>query len=248
MKRTLLCLAATFAPLLAHAACEDNFAKWTQALQPGRAFDDQHAVCKVWPANQALTIAALPLPLPQAGNTDMEGADDLEVLVADTATGAVVAHQLQKSLIQFDAMRFSGLAIDTARYQIAPQQLAFGVRLTHEGSSRANPYEATELSLYAMQGQKLQTVLGRLTVKESGGEWDENCAGTMHDTTRTVSIGPADQSGYAALKITEKSSTTVSILTAGNCVDHPKAAKPSTVTLPYRDGGYAVPKTMLYSD
>lgn len=61
MKRTLLGLAIACAPLLAHAGCEDNFAKWTRQLQPGRSLDDQRvAVCKIWPANEALTIATLP--------------------------------------------------------------------------------------------------------------------------------------------------------------------------------------------
>ena len=92
MKRTLLGLAIACAPLLAHAGCEDNFAKWTQQLQPGRSLDEQRpAVCKTWPANEALTIAALPLSQP--GNTDAQGTDDLEVLVANTATGAIVARR-----------------------------------------------------------------------------------------------------------------------------------------------------------
>ncbi|MGN6578741.1 MAG: hypothetical protein ACTHJ1_01975 [Bordetella sp.] len=247
MKRTLLALVFACAPLLAHAGCEDNVAKWVQQLQPGRALDENRtAVCKVWPANTALTIAALPLSRP--GNTDIQGTDDLEVLVADTATGAVVAHRYEKAALQFDAVAIRELVIDTAPYQLTPQQRAFGIRVDYDNMSRASPYEAKALSLYVMQGSTLSKVLGGLNVKESGGEWDENCAGTLHETVRTIAIGPADKSGYAALKVTSKTNTTVSALKAGNCVDHTKTAKPSIATLQYRDGHYEVPKTMRYSN
>lgn len=247
MKRTLLGLAIACAPLLAHAGCEDNFAKWAQQLQPGRALDgDRAAVCKVWPANEALTIAALPLSRP--GNTDIQGTDDLEVLVADTATGAIVAHVFEKSALQFDAVAVRGLSIDTARYELTPQQRAFGIRVDYDNMSRASPYEAEALSLYVVEGATLRNVLGGLKVEESGGEWDENCAGTRHDTARTIAMGTADKSGYAALKVTTKTATTVSTLTAGNCVDHTKPAKPSITTLQYQNGRYDVPKGMRYSD
>jgi hypothetical protein len=48
--------------------------------------------------------------------------------------------------------------------------------------------------------------------------------------------------------VTSKTDTTVSTLTAGNCVDRTKTAKPSIATLQYRDGRYEVPKDMRYSD
>jgi hypothetical protein len=247
MKRTLLGLAIACAPLLAHAGCEDNFAKWAQQLQPGRALDeDRAAVCKIWPADETLTIAALPLSRP--GNTDIQGTDDLEVLVANTATGAIVAHRFEKSALKFDAVAIRGLAIDTARYQLTPKQRAFGIRVDYDNMSRASPYEAKALSLYVMEGSTLRNVLGGLKVQESGGEWDENCAGTRHETARTIAMGAADPSGYAALKVTARTDTTVSILTAGNCVDRTKTAKPSVATLPYKNGHYEVPKDMQYGD
>lgn len=247
MKRTLIGLVLAGAPLLAHAGCEDNAAKWAQQLQPGRAIDqDRGAVCKIWPADPALTIAALPLSRP--GNTDIQGTDDLEVLVADTATGAIVAHQLRKSALQFDAVAIRELVIDTAPYQLTPRLRAFGIRVDYDNMSRASPYGARALSLYVMEGARLRTVLDGLMVKESNGEWDENCAGTRRETLRTIAVGPAGKSGYAALRVTSRTTTTVSTLAAGDCVDHTKTAKPSIATLPYRDGRYEVPKDMRYSN
>ncbi|MBN3852971.1 hypothetical protein G3N59_06220 [Paraburkholderia sp. Ac-20340] len=247
MKRILLCLAIGLTPLLAHAGCEDNFQKWTSQLHPGRTLDTEHAACKVWPANEALTIAALPLP--QKNNNDDEGTDDLEVLVADTASGTVIAHQFQKSAISYDAVRFSGLTIDTARYQLTPQNRAFGVRVSHEGSSRVNPFGQTALSLYVVDGQSLRTVVDRLIVEDSGGEWDGNCAGDFSNTTRTLDLGPAGKEGYAVLKGKELSSQTTNVVRGGDCkYDINKSSKRTGFTLEYKNGKYGVPKGMQYTD
>lgn len=255
MKRSLLGLAAGFAPLLvpalvptlAHAAgCEVNLAKWTQQLHPGRALDTEHAACKVWPANEALTIAALPLP--HKDNSDDQGSNDLDVLVADTKTGAIVAHQYRQAAISYDAVRFSGLELDTARYQLTPASRAFGVRVSHEGSSRVNPFGATALSLYVIDGKTLRTVLDRLTMSDSTGDWDGNCAGTFDSTTRTLDLGTPGQDGYAALKVTEKSVHTINTPTKDDCASKDQPAKRVSVTLDYRNGQYGVPKAMQYSD
>lgn len=246
MKRTLLCLAIGFAPLLAHAGCEDNFQKWTSQLHPGRTLDTDHAVCKVWPANEALTIAALPLP--QKDNNDNVGTDDLEVLVADSASGTVIAHQFRKSAIAYDAIRLDSIALDTARYQLAPGNRAFGVRVTYEGSSRVNPYGVTALSLYTIEGQRLRTVLDNLAVSESSGDWDGNCAGTFNDTTRTLDIGAAGKEGFSTLKIAEKSVDRVNKAVGNDCKESQNAAKRANITLEYRNGQYGVPKGMQYSN
>ncbi|HEV3426896.1 MAG TPA: hypothetical protein VG320_03355 [Paraburkholderia sp.] len=247
MKRILLSLAMGLTPLLAHAGCEDNFQKWTAQLHPGRTLDAEHAVCKAWPANEALTIAALPLP--QKGSNDDTSTDDLEVLVADTASGTVIAHQFQKSAFSYDAVRFSGLTIDTARYQLTPQNRAFGIRVAHEGSSRVNPFGQTALSLYVIDGQSLRMVVDRLIVEDSGGEWDGNCAGSFSNTTRSLDLGPAGKEGYVALKGTEKSAQTVNVVQNGDCkYDVNKSSKRTGFTLEYKNGKYTVPKAMQYSD
>lgn len=246
MKRTLLCLAMGLTPLLAHAGCEDNFQKWTAQLHPGRTLDTDHAVCKVWPANEALTIAALPLP--QKSSNDDTGTDDLEVLVADTASGTVIAHQFQKSAISYDAIRLESIALDTARYQLAPGNRAFGVRLSYEGSSRVSPYEATALSLYTIEGQRLRAVLDNLTVSQSSGDWDGNCAGTFNDTTRTLDIGAPGKEGFATLKIAEKSVDRVNKPAGSDCAENQKPPKRANITLEYHNGKYGVPNGMQYSN
>jgi len=105
--RTLVVSAFLCFPLLAHAECEEHFNDWAHALQPGRTVDVDHAACKIWPEKPELTLAVLPLP--QKGGTADETVFDVEVVVADSKTGAVVAHSYEPSAITSDAIGLHGI-------------------------------------------------------------------------------------------------------------------------------------------
>jgi hypothetical protein len=171
IKRTLTCAVAALAPLIAHAGCNENLQNWFAQLHPSHTLDTAHAVCKVWPANEALTIGALP-PL-QKDNGRGPNVVDIEVLVADTATGAIIAHRFQRSAIRYEEDHyFDGIELDTARYQRTSAQSAVGVRLKSSGGPPADMSGIATLSLYLIDGQQLRTVLDRLTVSDWTGDRD----------------------------------------------------------------------------
>jgi hypothetical protein len=251
----VLCL-----PLLAHAAtdattatmstadCQAHLATWMKTLHPGRQLDTEHAACKIWPADPSLTLAVQALP--KSGNTDDQGEYDVEVLIADSKSAAIVAHLYEAAAISADAIRFTQIDLDTARYQLTPQLRAFGVRVSYEGSSRVAPYEAQALSLYVLDGHTLRRVVDKLTVENNSGDWDGNCAGTFSTITRTLAVGPVsgngNANGYATLRVGESSKESVSKQTAKDCVSTDRPPKRSTTTLEYDGGAYRVPKALHY--
>ncbi|WP_162600692.1 hypothetical protein [Paraburkholderia sp. C35] len=236
----LVLFATVIAPTFAHAGCEDRLQAWTNQLHPGRKIATDFASCKAWPANPSLTLALLPLP--QKGNSDDEGQYDLDILIADSNSGAIVAHDFQPSAITYDAIRLSSLSLDTARYQLTPTDRAFGVRTTQGNTSRVAPYETTALSLYVIDGTTVRRVLERLVIASNTGEWDGNCAGTFDTTTRTIDIGRAGSDGYAALKVSEKSEHRQDKVRGGSCDEGSPSLQRSSFTLEYRNGRYGVPK------
>jgi hypothetical protein len=208
-------------------------------LQPGRAVDADSAVCKVWPSNPTQTIAVLPLP--QKGATTDETTYDLEVLVTDSRTGAVIAHSYEPSAIRSDAMGLQGIAVDTAPWRLTPQDLAFGVTKSFQNSSRVDPFADTNLSLYVIDGGKLRRVLSNLTTRQSRGEWDANCAGQFSDTSRAISVGRAGHGGYATLLVSEKTVDTISTVAGEQCTSKDAAAKRASFTMEYDGSRYAIP-------
>ncbi|CAG9197657.1 conserved exported hypothetical protein [Paraburkholderia tropica] len=246
MKRTLLSLAGSLAPLLAHAGCEDHVQAWARQLHPARTFDSKMATCKVWPANAALTIAALPFG--NAEDKDGGGSVDLEVLVADTATGAIVAHQFQPAAIRYEADHgLDGVEIDTARYQLTSAQRAFGVRVKSSGGMPADMSGFETLSLFMIVGPHLHTVLDRMEAITWTGERDGPCVSTV-ETTRSIALGPVGPQSYAALRVNEKYVERELQFNGQTCSEKSMSAKPRNFTLNYRDGTYRIPDDLRHSN
>ncbi|RMQ47776.1 hypothetical protein ALQ04_04080 [Pseudomonas cichorii] len=231
-----------FFPLIAFADCTEHLQTWASTLQPDLKFDSARAVCKVNPANPGQVLAALPF----AETVDADGQGDygLGVLVASAANGEIIARQYQRAAISSDAFRFESLSLDTARYQLAAKIRAFGVRISHEGSSRVNPFGSTALNLYVLEGSTLRPVLKALEVISSSGEWDGMCAGDFSRSERTLSIADKGQHGFASLTIDQKIIGTQNLRKGEDCQRIKGKPASARFTLDYDGSQYNVPKEL----
>jgi len=207
----LLCLPAL---AFAFADCKEDLSSWAETLHPDLIFDEEHSVCKVSPTDPSRALAALVFI--EKNDGDDEITYGLEVLSTDT--GNIESHVYESAAIFSDAVKFYGLDLDTARYQVAAATRAFGVRVSYSGSSRVNPYSSTLLNLYIYDGPTLRKVLGGLEVDKSTGEWDGNCEGNFSKTKSSVAIGKALNKGYASLEVTEKTTDFHSTAKGNECI------------------------------
>ncbi|MGY3295649.1 hypothetical protein ACVWY1_000067 [Pseudomonas sp. TE6288] len=243
--RRFAVLPLLLAPMIAWGDCTQHLQTWAQDLHPTLELATEFVVCKVNPADASQVLAVLPLMV----NVDEYGQGDygLDVLVADAASGKVIAHSYQEAAIASDAVRFSGLTLDTARYQVAPGLRAFGVRISHTGSSRVNPFGSETLNLYVTDGSQLRQIMGQLVVSESNGEWDGVCAGEFGETKRTLAIGKPGKDGFSRLRVTEVSTGRQAILKGeDDCEEMEVKSRTKTFSLDYDGGRYGVPKELTY--
>ncbi|MCB2255632.1 hypothetical protein KTQ74_27300 [Pseudomonas chlororaphis] len=203
-----------------------------------------YSECKAWPAYPGVSITASSQLEAQssAENPYDQGTYDLRLALVASEGGATLATYSQASSFNSDAIGFSGLNIDTARYSLTPQLRAFGIRAAFQGSSRANPFGETWLSLYVREGNTLRPVLESLVVESGGGEWDTNCEGEFHETRRTLQIARSSSHGYADLIVKTQSSESTNIRKGEECVSLSKAEKPAVITLRYDGKQYVVPE------
>ncbi|MGV8959455.1 MAG: hypothetical protein ACOH1V_03610 [Stenotrophomonas sp.] len=177
------------------------------------------AACRVWPADTTLTLMAVPV----LGPEDQHGAPqegDLDLLVVDSATLRPRASVRLPDVMSSDAIRVDGVSLDTARYRLSTDKRAFGVRVTRNGLSRANPFSDTRLQLFVLNGNALDAVTGQMVVNHFGGEWDTRCAGEFSQLTRMLDVGPLPAQGFAELKVRERSYRIRSHEDgAGNCLE-----------------------------
>ncbi|MCP2072457.1 UNVERIFIED_ORG: hypothetical protein J2Y77_001893 [Pseudomonas lini] len=242
--RALAVLPLFFFPLVALADCTEQLQTWAKTLRPDLKLDSEHAVCRINPANSSQVLAALPF----AENVDEDGQGEygLAVVVANASSGKIVAHHYQAASISSDAVYFESLSLDTARYQLAPQIRAFGVRVAYQGSSRVNPFSSTTLNLYVLDGPALRPVMNTLEVSRSNGEWDGSCTGDFIQTLRTVSIGDTSKNGLARMYVNQKTINTQNHTRGEDCenvVGKPTVAK---FTLEYDGNQYSVPGELSF--
>lgn len=221
-------LAALSVP--AHAACDTGLAERMHAkLHPKRALDHELAVCQPWRGFPGRFVVVLPIRRAAWGADATEL--DLDVLVVqqadngNTERATIVSRLFEPSALSEVALRIGDIKLDTARYAIAPDVRAFGLRITLRGPSRPNFYSGETLTLYVPQGPKLAKVLDALEVAQDRGEWDTNCAGNFESVRGTLSVAGDMSNGYADLLLRQSRSLTRSTMQGEECVS---LAMPST--------------------
>lgn len=229
---TRLLIALSFLALIpqAQAACQT------------KDFDGKSlSRCKVWPAFQNQAIAVKSTYLADVGGDDA-GVFDLDLSVVNASNAKPIATYHKPGAFNSDAIRLDDLRIDTARYRLAPNVRAFGVRSMFGHSSSAIPYEKTDLTLYVREGDALRPVLEGLVVFKNHGEFMSDCDGYTKTLRRTVDIGTSSHHGFADLLITTSGSKMKNTKSGSQCVSKTTDLKKTQVTLTYDGQQYIVPE------
>lgn len=205
-----------------------------------RRIDPAAVACKAWPYRPELTLLAVPL---READPPVEGEarGDVEVIVADTATGKPLARRREEGMAFEDAIQFRDVALDTARYDIRNGERAFGLRTRQVGSSQVNPFSEQALWLYLYDGGRIRRVLDGLVTERLNGEYDGNCAGAATTVTRAVTIGGAG-GGYRDLVVDQAESTETTKEADDDCKSSVAAGKGKQFRLVFDGKHYVAAK------
>jgi hypothetical protein len=220
-------------------------------MLPQGASDDIPAmVCKVWPAQDKLLLVAVPRMDSKASlETDRVG--DLDILVVDRNSLKVQQRLTLPDAMSDDAIQIQKLEFDTARYVIAPDVQAFGLRTTRNGASRANPFNEVSLTLFARTGSAgdgkpgpLRVVLDKLSVERASGEWDTNCTGDFTQRKSVLAMSGEKHEGFYDIRVSQSSERSKAALTGKNqtdCKETAEKAVKTQETLRYDGKQYVIP-------
>jgi hypothetical protein len=250
-RRLVTALWVALPTFAAQAACESGLAERMHAkLHPARQLDTERAACTPWPAFAGRSIVVLPMPRPspEPGETSY----DLEVLViqrpdnGNTERDTIVGRLFDPAaLATEDAIAIQDIRIDTARYTLAPEVRAFGLRVRYRGSSRTNPYASETLRLYAMQGAKLRKVLDEIELDMDGGEWDSTCTGHFSQVRSVVSVARSTSQGRADLLVQRTQvESRAEPQEGGGCAEKTLPPRLRSYTLHYDGETYRVPRAL----
>lgn len=147
---------------------------------------------------------------------------DEYIIVANNVTGEILYKFYQPNAWTSDAVMLSSIEIDTGLYNLNIKHRAFGIRVNYIGSSRANPYNQTVLSLFMEENNILKQVLKNLTISEFRGEWDTNCAGEFENNNSIISIDKMQSENFNNLIVKTIKTVTINIPTNEDCVEKKK--------------------------
>lgn len=248
MIRRLLAFAAAGFCIASHAACDTGLAERMQAkLYPERRLDHERALCEPWRGFMGRFIVVLPMPRPRLPSAPELSTFDLAVLVVqqadngNTERARVVSRFFQASALAEDAIRIAEMKVDTARYPLAGDAHAFGLRVVYRANSRTNPYESDRLSLFVPEGSRLVRVLDSLELTLERGEWDASCAGSFETVRSGLSVLRSTSTGYADLQVRQTRSETVSAPQGEECVTRERPASFRTSVLHFDGKSYRAP-------
>lgn len=207
---------------------------------------DGHSLarCKVWPAFKDQTIAAKSTFTPASDDVNDGGMFDLELSIVNSTNDQTLVTYRKNEAYNSDAIGFEGLVIDTARYKLAPDVRAFGLRSDFGHRSSTMPYSKTDLALYLREGETLRPVLEGLVVSKNTGEWMGNCTGQGADIRRTVDIGKSSHNGFADLIVTTSTTVMKSVKSGEECGDKTTDLKKIQITLSYDGKQYVIPEEL----
>lgn len=201
----------------------------------------QAVLCRTWPARPELTLVAIPLM--NAPQQDGMNEGDLDMFVLDSGSFDVKQRYRVEGLMADDAISIEELTFDTAFYQLAPENVAFGLRKMTRGSSRPNPFSDISLWLFSTEGNKLKSILENFTVYQYHGETDTNCNGEFEEKTRTLSMAPSSKGAIADLLVSEKRVNILHEAVGDECRDTEKVMT-TKHRLRFKDSAYVVPKAL----
>jgi len=240
----LSCLAITL-PRLARAGdtapCSDAVLESLGNYVGKAHFQVQSDTCKVWPADSGITLAVVAYTVQPVRDGEEVEAWDAIVAMVDTQSAKIIA--ATKDIHgEADAItRFSGYALDTAPYQLAPGVRAFGVvdnNVATRGKCADGGWD-TVLSLWVRDGDRLRPLFDTnlnewKDVEGSGCNTGE--PGKNEYAHMTVAIEKSRSHGFSDISLTAHVTSTT-WKTGGGKTDESKRTQ--RVVLHYDGKSYA---------
>jgi len=137
-----------------------------------------------------------------------------------------------------DAVVLQEIVIDTAPYTITERERAFGVKTHFVGSSRVNPYESEQLSLFVVANNNLQKVLHNFEVKKGSGEINGACDETYLLEEKTLIISKEKNNAYFNIIVNTKTTNSMLFKNENNDCDEKEDITTKTSLLKFNGKTY----------
>jgi hypothetical protein len=166
--------------------------------------------CRRDPVTKDQFIVALVSPSDAPGQVAKSGNDehfDLDAVIWNQRTHAVVAHRHDAGYLLSDASSLRSSSVDTARYVLAPGVRAFGVRDVHYPSNTHSKWGETHLTLFVQQGDRIERIFASQVELLTDDGDTPTCVDATRAIRTTVGTVTSQSHGYADLSVVTRDVT-----------------------------------------
>ncbi|WP_378172003.1 hypothetical protein [Aquimarina sp. SS2-1] len=202
---------------------------------------EEFVVQKVLPYDTASTVVVIPTIASLEYDGDVFTLNSY-VLVVDSETVKIKQQFYESESWQSDAVRLAEVSVDTANYQVADDQRAFGITLYYIGASRPNPYSTKTLSLFIQEKDKLVRVLNAFETQSHWGEWDMQCTGEFINVDKVLIMAANQSEGFYDILVNVKTTTRETFEKGEDDCDEKETTQKSKQLLRYTKGVYQLYK------
>ncbi|MCC1485102.1 PA3715 family protein [Winogradskyella immobilis] len=125
------------------------------------------------------------------------------ILIVDKKSGAIVSRFYEKKLWVSDAVKLYKIEIKYQPYKISDRYETIGILNTYYGSSRINPYESIELSLFYRKNDELIPVLKDFSIYRITGETNGLDNEVFETHKKTIYTDKKSEIGFYNLRIVD---------------------------------------------
>lgn len=125
------------------------------------------------------------------------------IILINGKTGDIKSKFRGKKDWYIDAVGISKIKIENKLYHLNKTTVGYGLQIFYSGQSKPNPYYATQLSIYAQQGDDFNQVLKDYPIKIFNGETDTTCKGKFEEHFKKIDITNNQTNNYLNLKFTD---------------------------------------------
>lgn len=172
--------------------------------------------------------------IPEVLNKEEYISINAHVLIVNRTNSEIKSRFFEKESWYSDAIRLNKIEVIYQPYIISQNHETVGIVIDYYGSSRVNPYESTELSLFVRNGATLERVLKDYSISQLNGETDGMSSGEYIEHKKTISPIINSLSKFYDLSITDTITTTV----MEDGTEKSVKTVTTTETLKYKNGEY----------
>lgn len=204
-------------------------------------------LCKRWSSQPGNSIVVAPYAYTVRSGKVEETYLAAVIAVIKTSSGRVESLVNDKRIARIDAIYPTSVSVDTAKYRVSSEEVAFGVRFSQKAMSGVIQFEEQFVNLYVRSGADITSIARGIKTSSYNVESNGDCIREGTGVESILSIMNSVTNQKNDIEVTMKRKMISSEMMGGECVGGDSPDRVSRKVIRFNGLNYYVPKVVRSS-